>query len=110
MAQDDDRFEVYQDRRGQWRWRRLGHDGTLIGAACEGYASREEAEANMNRGYVPLDRWEFYKDKRGAIRWRRMAPNGKIVGAATEGFRNRAEAEANAAQQGWRPTPHSGHH
>ncbi|MGF1554230.1 MAG: hypothetical protein ACFBWO_17260 [Paracoccaceae bacterium] len=108
MAQDDDRFEVYQDRRGDWRWRRLDEAGVLVGAACEGYSSRADAESNMRRGYVPLDRWEFYKDKRGLIRWRRMAANGKIVGAATEGFATRADAEANAARQGWRAAPTSG--
>lgn len=102
---DEDTFEVYQDRRGEWRWRRRDSRGAIVGAACEGYAKRADAEANMTRGYVPLDRWEFYKDKRGAIRWRRLASNGKIVGTCTEGFPSQAEAEANAARQGWRPAP-----
>ncbi|MEM6490048.1 MAG: hypothetical protein AAF677_17565 [Pseudomonadota bacterium] len=99
---EGDSFHVYQDRGGQWRWRRRDAAGKLVGAACEGFSSRQAAEDNMRRGVVPLDRWEFYKDKRGRIRWRRMAPNGKVIGAATEGFIDRTTAAANAARQGFR--------
>ncbi|MEL6775155.1 MAG: hypothetical protein AAFS07_03105 [Pseudomonadota bacterium] len=99
------RFEVYRDRQGAWRWRRRLSDGTVIGAACEGFPDRATCEANMTRGVMPIDKWEFYKDKRGAMRWRRMAPNGKVIGASTQGFRDRLSAEENARLQGFRPLP-----
>lgn len=101
MAGDSDGFEMYQDKRGEWRWRRKAQNGQIVGASCEGYKTRGDCEANMSRGAVASDKWEFYKDKRGEWRWRRMASNGKIVGAASEGYQARADAEANAARFGW---------
>ena len=101
MKGETDRLEVFQDRRGAWRWRRIDASGAVVGASSEGYASRGDCEANMNRGHVPTDKWEFYKDRRGLMRWRRMARNGRVIGAASRGFATRAEAEANAARQGF---------
>ena len=101
MSGEKDSFEVYQDRRGEWRWRRKASNGKIVGAACEGYSSRADCEANMTRGAVPTDKWEIYKDKRGEYRWRRMAENGKVVGAATEGYSKRDYAVENARRQGY---------
>jgi uncharacterized protein YegP (UPF0339 family) len=101
MAGETDKFEVYQDKRGAWRWRRKASNGRIVGAASEGYDSKAECEANMNRGAVPSDTWEFYQDKRSAWRWRRKAANGQVVAAASEGYDKRADAEANAARQRW---------
>lgn len=94
-------FEVFQDRRGQFRWRIIDRGGLLIGAASEGFATREECEENMNRGGNHADRWDFYIDRRGAFRWRRYARNGRVVAAASRGFSSRAEAEENARYQGY---------
>ena len=100
MAGEKDAFDIYQDKRGEWRWRRTASNGNVVGASCEGYKSRADCEANMNRGAVAADKWEVYQDKRGEWRWRRRASNGKIVGAASEGYKARADAEANAARFG----------
>jgi uncharacterized protein YegP (UPF0339 family) len=96
-----DRYEVFQDRRGEYRWRLIDGDGQVVGASSESYATREACEANMSRGPNASDKWDFYKDKRGAFRWRRYARNGKVVGAASRGFPTRAEAEANARRHGY---------
>ena len=101
MAGESDKFEVYQDKRGEWRWRRKASNGKIVGAASEGYKSKADAEANMKRGKNAKDKWEFYKDKRGQWRWRRMATNGNLVGASSEGYNSKGDAEANAARQGW---------
>jgi uncharacterized protein len=102
MAGEDDRFEVYQDKRGEWRWRRIAaSNGKIVGAATEGYKAKSDAEANMKRGAKPSDKWEFYQDKRGKHRWRQKASNGQVVGAASEGYENKADCEANAARFGW---------
>ena len=96
-----DGFEVFQDRRGAWRWRLRAATGAVVGAASEGYAHRADCERNMRRGPVPTDKWDFYVDRRGLHRWRRHAANGRVVGAASRGFAIRAEAEANARLQGF---------
>ncbi len=101
MSGETDKFEVYQDKAGDWRWRRTASNGNIVGAACQGYANRADCEANMTRGPVATDSWEFYEDKAGEWRWRRTAQNGHVVGASTEGYKARRDAEANAARQGF---------
>lgn len=101
MAGESDKFEVYQDKRGEWRWRRKASNGRIVGAASEGYDRKSDCEANMNRGAVASDKWEFYQDKRSEWRWRRKASNGQVVGSSSEGYEKRADAESNAARQGW---------
>ena len=101
MAGENDKFEVYQDKRGEWRWRRKAANGRIVGAASEGYNKRSDCEANMNRGPNPKDKWEFYEDKRGEWRWRRKAINGNIIGASSEGYNKKSDCEANASRQGY---------
>ncbi len=101
MVGDRDRFEVFQDKRGAYRWRRLDPSGEGVGAASEGYGARADCEANMARGPVKTDKWDFYIDKRGAHRWRRYAMNGRVVGAASRGFPSREAAAENARRQGF---------
>ena len=38
------RFEVYEDKAGQWRWRLVHWNGNIIADSGEGYASRSNAE------------------------------------------------------------------
>jgi uncharacterized protein YegP (UPF0339 family) len=101
MVGERDRLEVFQDRRGHWRWRRHDETGEVVGAASEGYASREDCERNMTRGPCPSDKWDFYIDRRGRHRWRRYAMNGRVIGAASRGFPTRKDAEDNARRQGY---------
>jgi len=101
MAGEKDTFEVYQDKRGEWRWRRKASNGKIVGASSEGYKDKKDAESNMKRGKNAKDKWEFYKDKRGEWRWRRKASNGNLVGAASEGYKSKKDAEANAERQGY---------
>ena len=101
MAGENDKFEVYKDKRGEFRWRRKAANGQIVGAASEGYTKKKDCEANMNRGANPKDKWEFYKDKRGEYRWRRKAVNGSVIGASSEGYTKKKDAEANAARQGY---------
>ena len=98
----DDRFEVYQDKAGRWRWKRFASNGRQVGASTQGYASRASCEANMTRTPAATDVWEFYTDKRGEHRWRCTAQNGNVVGAASEGYKAKADAEKNAARFGWK--------
>ena len=48
-----DKWEIYQDARGDWRWRRIASNGRIVGASSEGYSSRANAVANARRnGYT----------------------------------------------------------
>lgn len=101
MPSATDGFEVYKDKRGEFRWRRTGADGKVVGRSCEGYSKRSDAEANMKRGADSRDKWEFYTDRRGQHRWRRTAQNGSVIGASPAGYKSAKDAQANASLNGW---------
>lgn len=107
-----DKWEFYEDKKGEWRWRRKATNGNIVGSSCEGYKDKKDCEANAARHGWPefkgevkdswaKDKWEFYEDKRGEWRWRRKASNGEIVGAATEGYNKKPDCEENAKRNGW---------
>ncbi len=48
-----DRWEFYQDGKGDWRWRRIAANGKEVGASTEGYKNKSDCEANARRnGYT----------------------------------------------------------
>jgi len=101
MVGEKDKLEIYKDKRGEFRWRRIAPNGKIVGSSSEGYASKADCEANMTRGPNPTDVWEFYQDRRGQHRWRRKAANGQVVGAASEGYLTKQDCEDNARRQGY---------
>lgn len=97
----DARIEYYQDRKGEWRWRRIATNKKIVGASSEGYKARRDAEANATRDGSG-DKWEFYQDKKGEWRWRaHSSANGRQVGRSCEGYKARRDAEHNARTNGW---------
>ena len=46
---DGDKWEIYQDEIGGWRWRRISKNGQVIGASTEGYANRTACLRNARR-------------------------------------------------------------
>ena len=108
MAVENDKWEVYQDNRSEWRWRRTASNGNIVGASTEGYTDKQDCEANARRnGWGGCgqggadDSWDFYQDNRDEWRWRRTASNGHIVGASSEGYTAKADCEANARRHCW---------
>ena len=97
----DVKTEYYEDKKGEWRWRKTASNGEIIGASSEGYVNKKDCQSNANRSSKAGDRWEFYKDKKGEHRWRCFASNGKQVGRATEGYKGKKSAENNAMANGW---------
>ncbi|MEM7614892.1 MAG: DUF1508 domain-containing protein [Pseudomonadota bacterium] len=50
---DSDKWEFYEDKRGEHRWRRKASNGQVVGASSEGYKKKSDAEANAARqGYT----------------------------------------------------------
>ena len=94
--------EIYKDKRGEFRWRKTGANGKIVGSASESYKAKADCEANAKRR-SKTDKWDFYKDKRGEFRWRRTASNGNIVGASSESFKSKKGATSNAELLGYKP-------
>lgn len=44
-----DRWDIYADKKGEFRWRRTASNGEITGAASEGYAAKSDCEANARR-------------------------------------------------------------
>lgn len=103
-----DRWEIYKDKRGQFRWRRVARNGKIVGKSTENYTSRAHAKANAERHGMDGnpkqlggdDRWDIYTDKKGGHRWRRTATNGNITGASSESYAAKSDCEANARRNG----------
>jgi uncharacterized protein YegP (UPF0339 family) len=108
MAGENDTWEIYTDKRGEFRWRRKAANGNIVGSSCEGYSKKVDCKTNAQRHgmdgnpekYGASDKWEIYKDKRSEFRWRRMARNGEITGAASESYAKKNDCEANARRNG----------
>jgi len=106
---DTDSWEIYQDKAGEYRWRRTASNGNIVGAATEGYSGKADCEANAERhgmngnpkGLGGSDKWEIYTDKSGGHRWRRTATNGNQVGASSESYSSKADCESNAKRNGY---------
>jgi uncharacterized protein YegP (UPF0339 family) len=104
-----DKWDVYQDKAGEYRWRRTASNGNIVGAATEGYIGKSDCVANAERhgmdgnpkGLGGNDKWEFYTDNKDEHRWRRTASNGEKVGASSEGYSGKGDCEANAERNGY---------
>ncbi len=108
MAGENDKWEIYTDKRGEFRWRRKATNGKIVGSSCEGYTQKSACKANAERHGMDgnpkdlgsKDKWEIYKDKRGEFRWRRTAVNGEVTGASSESYNAKSDCEANAKRNG----------
>ncbi len=50
---DSDKWEFYEDKAGEHRWRRTASNGQIVGAASEGYKNKSDAKANAERQGYP---------------------------------------------------------
>lgn len=102
-----DKWELYQDNKEEWRWRRTASNGNIVGKSSEGYKNKSDAVKNAERygynGKFNADgKWEFYEDKKGEWRWRHTVMQGNIIGASSEGYKNKKDAVANAERHGYK--------
>ena len=44
-----DKWEIYKDNAGEWRWRRTARNGEIVGSANEGYKNKADCIANAKR-------------------------------------------------------------
>lgn len=104
---NSDKWEIYEDKKGEWRWRRTASNGNIVGASSEGYKAKADCVTNAekygyNGKYNPAGSWDFYEDKKGEWRWRHTAVNGNIIGAASEGYKGKADCVSNAERHGYK--------
>ena len=96
-------FELYEDNRGEYRWRLRHDNGNIIADSGEGYDGKSGARDAVERvrEYAPdadvLDvgqaAFEIYEDAAGEYRWRLRHRNGNVLADSGEGYGSRSDAE-----------------
>lgn len=97
---EDLEAELYEDRRGEHRWRLLGANGQIVADSGEGYKSADAAEDGLDRvrrfapdtDVLDIGRavFEVYEDASDEFRWRLRARNGRILADSGEGYEDRS--------------------
>jgi len=119
-AKSKAKFELYKDRKGEWRWNLRHNNGNIIADSAEGYSSKQKAKQGMesvrkNTAGAPVTEreeepeevaavaeeegadagaeYELYEDNSGDWRWRLVASNGRIIADSAEGYSSKGAAE-----------------
>ncbi len=117
------RFEMYEDRGGEWRWRLRHRNGNLIASSGEGYTRKHNAQKGVasvrsnapgattllfeaepdlpepEASFEPVEEAETdatierYEDNAGEWRWRLRHDNGEIIGDGSEGYASRSNVD-----------------
>jgi len=117
------RFELYEDRGGEWRWRLRHRNGNLIASSGEGYTRKHnaqkglasvrsnalgattllfEAEPDLPEPEAPFEpvedadtaaTIERYEDSAGEWRWRLRHDNGEVIGDGSEGYASKRNVD-----------------
>ena len=95
----EDRFEVYEDNRGEFRWRWRAANGEIVATSGEGYTSKSDANEAVERITrvapdadaldVGLAAFEVFEDSAEEWRWRLRHRNGNVIADSGEGYAER---------------------
>jgi len=90
------KFEIYEDKAKEHRWRLKAANGKILATAGQGYAAKAGAKTAVENLIKDIGKYNFevYEDKGKEFRWRLKASNGQTVAASSEGYDARAGAEA----------------
>jgi len=122
LRQSQARFELYEDKGGEFRWRLRHRNGNVVATSGEGYTRRHNAQKGLEsvrrnalgatllrvesedelaesgetfeqpEAVESQTTFELYEDKGGEFRWRLRHDNGNIVGDGGEGYSRRSGA------------------
>ncbi len=95
------KFEVYQDKAGEYRWRLKAGNGEVLATPGQGYKEKSGLnngiEAVKRAGADEKMKFEVYEDAKKEYRWRLKSGNGQVVAVSSEGYKAKAEAERATA-------------
>src|SRR4029453_924148 len=91
------KFELYQGKDDQYRWRLKAANGAVLATGGQGY----KAKADAKNGIASVQKaaasdkanFEFYEDNKKEHRWRLKATNGQVIASSSEGYKAKADAE-----------------
>jgi len=96
------RFEIYEDKADEHRWRLVSGNDEIVADGGEGYSGQSECADAVERfqSYAPSadtlavgdSTIEIYEDEAGEYRWRLRHRNGTIMAVDGEGYSSRSSA------------------
>jgi len=99
------KFEIYQDKAKEYRWRLKAANGQILATSGQGYKAKESAKRGVTivkTGAATKLKFEVYQDKAKQFRWRLKAANGQEVAASSDGYKAKRDCEhaINLIKQG----------
>jgi uncharacterized protein YegP (UPF0339 family) len=90
------KFETYQDKKKEHRWRLKATDGQILATSGQGYKDKRDCKNAIDR--IKKDAatkltFETYEDNRGEHRWRLKATNGQTIAASEKGYKAKGDCE-----------------
>jgi uncharacterized protein YegP (UPF0339 family) len=89
------KFEIYQDKAKEYRWRLKAADDKTLATPGHGYETKAECRKNIDLIIKELDKQKFevYEDKAKEFRWRLKTPDGKLLAISNGGYDTKAECQ-----------------
>jgi uncharacterized protein YegP (UPF0339 family) len=89
------KFEMYQDKSKEYRWRLKAANGEILGTSGQGYKAKADCKNGVERIKKDAEKLKFevYQDNKGEYRWRVLATNGQTIGSSSEGYKAKADCE-----------------
>jgi uncharacterized protein YegP (UPF0339 family) len=95
-ADESLKFETYQDKKKEHRWRLKATDGQILATSGQGYKDKRDCKNAIDR--IKKDAatkltFETYEDNKGEHRWRLKATNGQTIAASEKGYKDKDGCE-----------------
>jgi uncharacterized protein YegP (UPF0339 family) len=98
-SDDSDRslkFETYQDKKKEHRWRLKSTNGQVIATSGQGYKDKRDCNSAIDR--IKKDAatkltFETYEDAKKEHRWRLKSTNGQIIASSGQGYKDKRDCE-----------------
>ena len=94
------KFELYQGKDDQFRWR-LKEGDTILATAGQGFKTKASAKGNIasvqKSATDDKAKYEVYEDDKKAYRWRLKASNGQTIASSSGSYKTKDEAEKASA-------------
>lgn len=90
------KFETYQDKKKEHRWRLKSSNGQVIATSGQGYKDKRDRDGAIER--IKKDAatkltFEAYEDARSEHRWRLKATNGQVIASSGQGYKDKRDCQ-----------------
>jgi uncharacterized protein YegP (UPF0339 family) len=90
------KFETYQDKKKEHRWRLKSSNGQVIATSGQGYKDKRDRDGAIER--IKKDAatkltFETYEDAKTEHRWRLKATNGQVIASSGQGYKDKRDCQ-----------------